>query len=246
MSTPDLAAVLEGAVEHAGGAARWDALEALELRVRVGGLAFRMVGQDAPARDFDALVAVHEPRVRFRSRTVPAWRGEFDGGTVRLHDADGIVVAERAGAVRVRHRPWPRRWDAIDAMAFSGFALWHYTTFPALLRRGDVALTGLGARRIDGEDLHGLELRCPPSVPAHSPAQQLWFAGDGTMRRLDYTARMIAPWARAANRCLAETTAAGITIPSVRRVTPLLPGLRAAPAPLLVSIDVELTGARER
>lgn len=233
--------------DHAGGAARWDALDALEVRVRVGGLAFRMVGQDRPVTDFDAVVHVHEPRITFASRAVPAWRGEFDAGTVRLHDAMGAVIEERANASFVRRAPWPKpRWDAIDAMAFSGHALWHYTTFPALLRRADVTVTGLGERTIDGAPAHGLELRCPPGIPAHAPVQQLWVSADGTMRRYDYLARMIAPWARAANRCVAETSAFGVTIPSARRVTPLLPGLRAAPGPLLVSIDVELTGVRER
>lgn len=234
-------------VEHAGGAGRWDALEALELRVQVGGLAFRMVGQDEPVRDMDAVVGVHDPVLTFTSRTVPEWRGEFDHGTVRLRNAAGVVVAERANASFVRRAPWPKpRWDAIDSMAFSGHALWHYTTFPALLRRADVTVTSLGERTIDGVPAHGLELTCPPGVPAHAPVQQLWIGPDGTMLRYDYRARMIAPWARAANRCLADTTAHGITIPSRRRVTPLLPGRRSAPGPLLVSIEVELTGVRER
>ena len=238
---------IEQVVAHAGGAERWDALQALELRVRVGGLGFRMFGQAAPVSDFDAVVSVHEPRVRFASRVVPAWRGEFDAGTVRLHDAAGTVTAERRGAVIVRRAPWPApRWDAIDAMAFSGQALWHYTAFPALLQRGDVTVISAGERMIAGELLHGLRLHCPPAIPAHAPESTLWVRADGTMRRFDYRAQMIAPWAKAANRCLSDTTAFGITIPYVRRVTPLAPGLRAAPGPLLVAIDLELTGVRER
>lgn len=239
--------VLTRVAEHAGGAARWNALDALELRVRVGGLAFRMVGQAEPVSEFDAVVSVHEPRLSFASRAVPAWRGEFDAGTVRLRDAGGTVVEERPNATFVRRAPWPKpRWDAVDAMAFSGHALWHYTTFPVLLRRADVTVTSIGERTIDGRRAHGLELRCPPGVPAHAPVQQLWIGEDGTMLRYDYTARMIAPWARAANRCLADTTAFGVTIPRSRRVTPLLPGRRSAPGPLLVAIDLELTGVRER
>lgn len=237
--------LLDAVVEHAGGTQRWDAVAALELRVRVGGLAFRMAGQADAVADFDAVVSVHEPRVRFASRSQPSWRGTFDAGAVRLEDADGAVIAERRDAVFVRRLPWPQRWDAIDGMAFSGYALWHYTTFPALLRRSDVTVTALGERRIDGERLSGLELRCPPSVPAHSPVQRLWFATDGRARRLDYRARMIAPWALAANRCLSDGTASGVTIPTVRRVTPLVAG-RAARGPLLVSIEIELTGVTER
>jgi len=243
----DVADLLDRVSEHAGGAARWEALGALELRVRVGGLAFRQVGQAEPVSDFDAVVDVHEPRVSFRSRATRTWRGRFDAGAVRLEDECGAVIAERRDAVPVRRPPWPRRrWDAIDAMAFSGYALWHYAAFPALLRREDVEVTALGRRRIDGEQLEGLRLHCPPGVPAHSPDQHLWLATDGTMRRLDYTARMISPLARAANRCTAEISAFGVRIPGARRVTPLLPGRRAAPGPLLVSIDLELTGVRER
>lgn len=243
----DPAQLIDLVAAHAGGAERWDALDALEVRVRVGGLAFKMVGQAAPVSDFDAVVAVHEPRVWFASRVVPDWRGEFDAGTVRVHDAGGAVTAERRDAVFVRRAPWPKpRWDAIDALAFSGHALWHYTAFPALLRRDDVTVTGLGAHAIAGEELYGLRLHCPPQVPAHAPDSTLWVRADGTMRRFDYHARMIAPWANAANRCLSDTTAFGITIPDVRRVTPLAPGRRALPGPLLVTIDLELTGVRER
>jgi hypothetical protein len=243
----DAAAIIARVVAHAGGAERWDALEALEVRVKVGGLAFRMFGQGEAVSDFDAVVWVHEPRVSFASRVVADWRGEFDAGTVRLHDAEGAVTAERPDAVFVRRAPWPKpRWDAIDAMAFSGHALWHYTTFPALLRRADVRVASRGERTIAGEPLHGLRLHCPPQVPAHAPDSSLWVRPDGTMRRFDYHARMIAPWAIAANRCLSDTTAFGITIPDVRRVTPLAPGLRAAPGPLLVAIELELTGVRER
>ena len=243
----DAAGILAQVAAHAGGAARWDALDALELRVKVGGLAFRMFGQGDAVSDFDAVVSVHEPRVSFASRVVPAWRGEFDAGTVRLHDVGGAVAAERRDAVFVRRAPWPKpRWDAIDALAFSGHALWHYTTFPALLRRADVRVASAGPRTIAGEELHGLRLHCPPQVPAHAPDSTLWVRADGTMRRFDYHARMIAPWALAANRCLSDTTAFGLTIPGVRRVTPLGPGRRALPGPLLVAIDLELTGVRER
>jgi len=241
-----VAELLDRVSAHSGGAARWDALEALDLRVRVGGLAFRMVGQSGPVEDFDARVHVHRQLVHMRSRTDPRWRGEFDAGTVRLQDGDGRAVQERRDAVFTRRAPWPKRpWDAIDAMAFSGHALWGYTAFPALLRRDDVTLTSLGRHAVDGEQLHGLRLHLPAHLYGHAPAQSLWFGDDGAMRRLDYRAGMIAPWAVAANRCLAETTVSGVTIPSVRRVTPLLPGLRAAPGPLLVSIDLELLGVVE-
>lgn len=239
--------LLERLVVHAGGADRWTSVEALDLRVRVGGLAFRMVGQSQPVADFDARVHVHRQHVYLRSRTDPAWRGTYDAGTVRLQDAEGRTVQERRDAVFTRQVPWPKRpWDAIDALAFSGHALWGYTAFPAYLRRADVTVTAVGRHTVDGARLHGVRVHLPPHLPAHAPAQTMWLDDDGAMRRVDYRARMIAPWAKAANRCLDETTLAGVTIPSVRRVTPLLPGRRAAPGPLLVSIEIELLGLVDR
>jgi len=241
----DSTTIIDAIVGHAGGRERWAALAALELRVRVGGLAFRMLGQSVPVADFDAVVSVHEQRVLFSSRTEPTWRGEFDSGTVRLHDAEGSVVTERPRAVFVRRAPFPKHWDPIDAMAFSGYALWHYTMFPALLQRPDVWVQSVPARTIAGETLYGLRVQCPPALPAHSPTQTLWAAAGGAVRRLDDRALMIAPWARAANRCSHETTIAGVTIPDTRRVTPLLPFGVVAPGPLLVSIDLVITGARD-
>ncbi len=243
----DARAIVDRAVDHAGGAARWDAIDALEVHIRVGGLALRSAGVLDRAGDDDLVVAVHEPRVELRSRDIPGWRGVFDAGEATLLGEDGAPTASRLPAVRAQRAPWPRTgWDDLDAIAFCGYASWNYLTFPVLLRRPDARFEALGRHRIAGEDLDGLRVRFPASVPTHGPADILWFTPDGALRRHDYRARMIAPWALAANVVLEETTAFGVTVPSRRRVTPRLPLRHVAPAPLLVSIDLELTGVRER
>ena len=243
----DARAIVDRAVAYAGGAERWDALEALEVHIRVGGLAFRMAGVLDRVGDDDLVVRVHEPRTEVRSRDTPGWHGVFDHGEARLLDAAGATRASRSAAVRPQRAPWPRAgWDDLDAIAFAGYASWNYLTFPVLLRRPDAQLESIGTHRIAGEDVQGLRVRFPQSVPTHGYSDVLWFTADGALRRHDYRARMIAPWALAANVVLEEQTAFGITVPCRRRVTPQLPFRRAAPAPLLVSIELELTGVRER
>ena len=243
----DARAIVDRAVAYAGGAERWDALEALEVHIRVGGLAFRMAGVLDRLGDDDLVVSVHEPRTEVSSRDTPGWHGVFDHGEARLLDDAGGSKAARPAAVRPQRAPWPRTgWDDLDAIAFSGYASWNYLTFPVLLRRPDAQLEALGRHTVGGEQLDGLRVRFPASVPTHGPADVLWFAADGALRRHDYRARMIAPWALAANVVLEEQSAFGITVPCRRRVTPQLPLRRVAPAPLLVSIDLEVTGVRER
>lgn len=235
------------AVDHAGGAERWDAIEALQIHIRVGGLAFRTAGVLDRVGDDDLLVSAHRPRVELTSRDTPGWRGIFDAGTAMLLGADGEPVATRTPAVRAQRRPWPRsNWDDLDAIAFCGYASWNYLTFPVLLRRPDARLEALGRHTVAGEAVDGLRVRYPPSVPTHGGDDVLWFSPDGALRRHDYRAPMIAPWALAANVVLGETTAFGITVPDRRRVTPRLPARRAAPVPLLVTIELEVTGVQER
>lgn len=240
-------ALLEALVAHAGGARRWERLDALELRLRVGGLAFAMVGHARTVAELDALVAVHEQRTELVSRSRPGWRARCEGETTLLLDDAGRPVAARSSAVRARRVPWPaRRWDDLQAATFSGYAIRHYATFPMLLRRPGVVVRELGEHVVDGERLLGLAVRFPPDVPAHSREQVLWLTPAGALRRNDYRAAMVGPLAHAANRCLHETTAFGITIPDRRRVTPQLPARRSAPGPVLVSIELELRGVRER
>ena len=134
MAALDAAELVARIVDHAGGAERWDALAALELRVRVKGLAFRTMGQVDEVADMDQVVQVREPRVEIASRTVPAWRGAFDAGRASMLSEDGSVRDSRANAVVYRRAPWPKRgWDDVETLAFCAYASWNYVTFPVLV-----------------------------------------------------------------------------------------------------------------
>lgn len=247
MTAPSASQLIDRAVEHAGGAERWDALGELRVRVRVKGLAFRLMGQVDELADMEQVVQVHEPRIELSSRSVPGWRGVFDAGRTAMLDEDGVERETRDPAVVPRRAPWPKRpWDDIATLTFCAFASWNYMTFPVILRRPDMRAEAIGEHRVGGERLHGLRLHFPGAVPTHSPTQVYWFSDDGALRRHDYVARMVSPLAKAANRCVSERTAEGITLPDHRLVTPMLPARRAAPGPLLVDVGLEVVGTSLR
>jgi hypothetical protein len=221
--------ILDAALAHAGGAERWSRLETIRARVRIGGLAFRAAGRAREAAEQELVVSVREPRVEIRSVSVPGWEHVYTGEPVPA-----------------RRRPWPGRWSDAQAALFTGYASWHYLTFPVRLREPGVRAEALGERELGGERLHGLRVTFAPGTPAHSPEQQFWFTGDGALRRNDYLARMVGPFAHAANVSEHEGTVDGITLPDRRRVTPQLPGRRRAPGPLLVGIALDLLAAEPR
>ena len=234
-------------VDHAGGAERWDSLSELRLRLRCSGLAFRTMRKTAEVAEMELVVQVHEPRTELRSVSVPGWRGRFDSGTTTLLAADGSALQSRENAVTRRREPWPASpWDDLAAMTFCSYAAWNYATFPVLLRRPDVRCDALGEHSVDGERLHGLRLQFPASVPTHAPAQTFWVTDEGALRRHDYRAQMVSPLAKAANRCVHESGAFGVTLPDHRIVTPLLPLRRAAPGPVIVDVTIDVLSATER
>ena len=73
----------------------------------------------------------------------------------------------------------------------------------------------------------------PPELPTHCRHQIFHLADDGRIARLDYTAEVFGPWARAANHCLTHEWVDGLLFATRRRVVP-----RRLPGPPLVTIAI--------
>jgi hypothetical protein len=142
---------------------------------------------------------------------------------VELHGV-GTFDAEQPRPSGMAHR---LRWGAADVVHFAGYALWGYITTPFVFADEDFTVVELPRRR--------LRVDFPTRVPTHSRRQTFYFDGDAVLQRLDYTAEVIlGPLGRAKHRCFEHTWIDGLLIPTRRRVTP-----RGAPAPTLVSIDID-------
>ena len=210
----------------------WADARAIRAVVSAGGLAFALKLQ-RPFRRIRVEVAIREPRTRFIAGSWGGLVAVLDGSSPRIERPDGTVVARREDPRALF--PGGRRllwWDRLDQVYFSGYALWNYLTFPALLLREDVAWSELGP------DV--LEARFPPSIPTHNDVQRFHVDPEtGLLRQHDYTAEVFGSWAKAANVVLAHGDANGVPYPSRRRVTPRAPDGSPRPFPVLVWIEIE-------
>ena len=218
-------------LEAYGGEARWRSARAVDACVSAAGWAFRLKFQPPDDR-IAVTLSVGQPIARYTPATKAGLTAVLEGQSIRLEDAAGRVVKSREDPARFF--PYGRRalwWDSLDRAYFSCYALWNYLTFPSLLLREDIEWKELPGARLEGH--------FPPSLPTHSPTQTFYFdARTGLLLRHDYTAKVFGDWARAANVVLAHAESGGIRYPSHRRVTPIGPGDKPLPAPVLVDIHV--------
>lgn len=229
--TTDLPPLAQRVVEAYGGVDRWRSATAVEATVTARGFAF-LSKMRAGVHNLGVRAELARPYVTSKS---PGSRESeiLDGNSVRIEDAAGRVVASRDNPKRFF--PGGRRtfrWDRLDAAYFSGYALWNYLTFPALLLRDDISWTQVSDTT--------LEASFPPELPTHSPVQQFHIDPEtALLRQHDYTAEVFGAWAKAANVVLEHGDWHGIPYPSRRRVTPRRPDGTPRPFPLLVGILIK-------
>jgi hypothetical protein len=212
-------ATLERALAAAG-----DPGPEIRARVQAGGLLFPAKRRGRGVELPDVRAALGEPRLDKHDWPAPGHVGRFTPDRVWIEDANGAVVAERDEPRKaIRRASKLLRWDDLDFLYFSGYALWNYLTTPWLLTR--VELRERGGGRLDAT--------FPPEIPTHSRRQSFWFSDDGLLLRHDYTAEVVFPGAASTHRCFDHARVSGVVMPTRRRVTP-----RYAPGPTLVSLAI--------
>lgn len=242
MATTTPSRLLERALDAHGGRRRWEDATEVTAHIRTGGMALRSKLAAGPLREYDATVAVHEPRTVIEPYPKPGLRGVFEGDHVRIENvATGAAVSARANP-RERFPGGMRalRWDRLDALYFAGYAIWNYLTFPYVLTHAGVE-TREGGEWVEGpgERWARLDATFPEGFPTHSREQSFYFDGEGRLRRLDYTAEVFGGWAKAAHLCLAHDAGDGIPVPVRRRVTPRAGNGRPRRLPVLVTLELE-------
>lgn len=226
-------------LEAHGGVAFWHRLSALEAEVSASGFLFW--AKRRPVLDHVRVTAYTQaPHFIFHDYPVQGQSAELFGEEVlRIVDGQGKVVAERSRP-RQAFREFSRlvRWDDLDFVYFGGYATWNYMLTPFIFLRN-----GFEFELMDDEaclDSAGFALRVtfPPDIPTHCRTQTFCFDGSGYLRRLDYTAEVVGPWAHAAHMCENYRNFSGYQTPTRRRVFPLLWGHKPVPFPILVALDI--------
>jgi len=207
-----------------GGHERWRRARALRVDVRCGGAALTARFQRNAYRRYRALLDTRRPRVRFTP--FKGHHGVFTPERVWIETDQGAVVQERA---HPRHffPSWRRHivWDRLDVLYFGGYAMWNYLCTPFLWHSEDIQLTEGDPWQTAGETC------CP---------EQIFYIDDrGYIRRHDYTARVIGPYARAVHISDDHRRFDGLVFPTRRRVYPRRRDNRSLPFPTLIWIDID-------
>ena len=229
--TSDAIALVERAIAAHGGRERWQAAKSIRLPFRRGSGALLMLkgfGHTFRApREFEVLP--HERTTIFHAYPDDRHRGCFANGTVRIERNEGGEVLSES----VDHRGTLtgfakyRRWSALDALYFFGYALWHYHVVPFTL--GEARLVRVVRR---GNAPIGIDVAFAPDVHTHCRRQQFYFGADGRIVRHDYVADVIGAWARGAHHWEDYERVSGLLIARRRRVVARI-GRRPVPLPVL-------------
>ena len=240
--TPEAIGVLDRACQRHGGLAAWRSLRRLTLTLdTVSGPLPWMKGLGATFPRPGAVdVFPHECRTIFHGYPDTRQQGVFDRGDVRTEYPDGTGVTASSPRHRETFRGFAkyRRWSALDALYFFGYALWHYHTLPFTLH--DTTLLGFRRRERGDRLQHILDVEFPAGLPTHCPRQSFHFDHDGWLRRHDYVAEIVGAWARGAHEWLDYRNVSGVQVAMQRRVR-----VRAFGASLPIPVlDATLSNAR--
>jgi len=223
-----------------GGAALWDRLQAVQLRVAVGGTGFRVKNPlKVPVR---GTITVERAGQRATLEPYPSAgrRGVFEGSEVRIESADGRVLSRRSQPRRafgdVRHLLW---WDALDLLYFFGYATWTYICVPFVLTGPAYELRPAGTWEEGGQTWRKLHVRFPSGIHTHCRDQILYADERGRIVRHDYTPEPFGAWAKSANYSTGHQDFGGLVVATRRRVYLRRADGSPRPHPTLVWINVE-------
>jgi hypothetical protein len=167
----------------------------------------------------------------------------FDHGDMRSIDAStGLAHAESPDHRRTfRGLRKARRWSALDAHYFFGYAFASYTAVPFILPT--LRYVGPASAVLRGERLSGVRVQFPAGAQVHSRIQRYLFDASGLIRRNDYVADVVGAWAVGAHLWDDFVTVEGLPLPARRTVFPRL-GSTYLPFPTVLSATFEGFGLR--
>jgi hypothetical protein len=237
---PEPGSLLHRVLEAHGGVERWRGIERLRVKLRFGGMAFKVRWIEPDPLDLWMELDLHTPGSVLSDYPEPGQRGVFTPDRVWIEGADGALLRSRDRPREVllgsrRRQLW---WDDLDLLYFAGYASWNYFQGPFLFLRDGVEVREIEPWQENGETWRRLAVRFHHSLPTHGPEQVFYYGEDFRQRRHDYTPDVFAAWADAAHYSSDYREFGGLWLPTRRRVLPRAKDNRSAAGPTLVWIDV--------
>lgn len=232
-------AVLDAALDAAGGLERWRSHNFLSAHLSQTGDLWAMKGQEGVLDDVRIDVALHQEWVSHHPFGTPELRSSFTPRRVELRDGDGTTIEalddpRGSFATHAFDTPWTR----IQLAYFVGTAMWTYLTQPFCLTLPGFRVEELSPWREDGRVLERLEVEWPEYLASHSTKQTLYFDQEGHLARHDYEVEIVAG-APAAHLFDGFEAVDGITMPTRHRIHARDASDRIDTSSVIVSIDID-------
>jgi len=226
------------AINAHGGLDRWRQLKTVSARLLQGGVLWQLKGQGGVLDDVHVTVDLRKEWASHRPFGQSNRHSSFQFDRVAIEMNGGEVVEERANPREsFSGHKFDTPWDSLDLAYFAGYAMWTYMNTPFLFALSGIETEELESWQENGETLRRLKVTFPESLATHSAVQTFYFDRQGRLKRHDYEVD-IAGGTPAAHYVSGVTDVSGILIPTRHMIYPRQPDGNAAPAPLVVSIDI--------
>lgn len=226
------------AMDAHGGLVRWRQLKTVSARLLVGGVLWGLKGKDGILNDVQVAVDLRKEWASHWPFIKPNQHTSFQPDRIAIETRDGQVVQERFNPREsFKGHTLDTPWDDLQLAYFAGYAMWTYLNTPFLF-----ALPGLETEEIqpwqeNGEVWRRLKVTFPSSIATHSAVQTFYFDQTGLLKRNDYDVD-VSGGTPSAHYVSEFKESSGIVVPTKRRVFVRQPDGKAAPNPLVVSIDL--------
>ena len=226
------------AINAHGGLDRWRQLKTVSARLLQGGVLWQLKGQGGVLDDVHVTVDLRKEWASHRPFGQSNRHSSFQPDRVAIEMNGGEVVEERANPREsFSGHKFDTPWDSLDLAYFAGYAMWTYMNTPFLFALSGIETEELESWQENGETLRRLKATFPESIATHSAVQTFYFDRQGRLKRHDYEVD-IAGGTPAAHYVSGLTDVSGILVPTRHMIYPRQPDGNAAPAPLVVSIDI--------
>jgi hypothetical protein len=232
-------ALLDAALDAAGGLERWREHGFLSAHLSQGGGLLGMKGQAGVLDDVRVDVALHQEWVSHHPFGATELRSSFTPRRVEIRDGDGTAVEalddpRPSFSAHAFDTPWTR----LQLAYFVGTAMWTYLTQPFCFTLPGIRVAELPGQREDGKALRPLRVEWPEYLASHGSKQTLYFDDADRLARHDYQVEIIAG-ASAAHLIDGFVSVDGITLPTRHRIHPRDAADRIDTSNVIVAIDID-------
>jgi hypothetical protein len=227
------------AIDAHGGLERWNTFTTLSVHGIHGGMLLGAKGKAGIIDDVTITVDLRDEKDSHWPFGSPDRRSRFEPQRVALENANGEVLEELLQPrSSFQGHTLATPWNDLQVAYFVGYAMWTYLNIPFLLARPGVESEEVEPWQEAGEMWRRLKVRFPADIATHSTEQTLYFDQQGLLKRHDYDVE-ICGGIPAAHYVSDLKEFSGIVFPTRRRIFPRQPDGQSAPAPLVVSIDLD-------